>query len=676
MKKALLFLALSCAIAANTQTIEWCNIQYPASGTVNPGEALSVYARVFSNTVTNAVGQGANIEAQIGYSVESTDPALWTNGIWVNAVYVNDDGSNDEYKGDIKVNEVGTYYYASRFRYNGGAWKYGGYNAGFWDGATNVSGQLTIIDNVAPLDLYYKTGWDTSKMFVIHFNEKIKAGTGNILIKNYSTDAIAQTIDIASPDKIKIYDSTLVIKYSGLTAATTYYITMISGVIEDLSTNDYAGNSNKEYWKFTCHNYIYSSPPTAWKLSPNKIDTVVRNPSFGIFFNKAIVKDTGYFRIKKTSDNSEVATISMNSDKVIVTDTSIFFSLYSLLEYNTSYYIITMGGLVTDYNGARFNNITDNTVWTFTTQCVPVAPVVTAFKPLDKSENIAVDSALTIVFNQPVMKGKGLIKIIDITAAQMFQTIDAAGVNIKDSGNKIIIMHDVFDHSRKYGIVIDSGAIKNTAGIAYKGLAQESLWTFTSAALITDPIAESIYPQNNSKNIPLDSNLVITFDQDIVKGTGSIIIKDSATNIVLQDIDMAAAAVVINKKIATIHFTGLQAGRTYYVTIPAGAFRNSLNNPFAGFSFGSWKFSTIVKSSLPDNYVAVSVFPNPMIDQAQLALPESSCNIEIINSLGQVVREISKASNIVTIEKGSMSEGLYFVKIKGEKTYITRLIVK
>ncbi len=55
---------------------------------------------------------------------------------------------NDEFMAEIgSLLEEGTYYYASRFRYNEGTYVYGGYSAnggGFWDGVNNVSGVLTV----------------------------------------------------------------------------------------------------------------------------------------------------------------------------------------------------------------------------------------------------------------------------------------------------------------------------------------------------------------------------------------------------------------------------------------------------------------------------------------------------------------------------------------------------
>lgn len=129
--------------AVSGDVVDWCNLQWPANGTIDEGGNHDVYAQVWEDGVTNSAGQGAGIEAWIGYNTEDTDPSTWTN--WVTASYNKDEGNNDEYMADIGPDlEPGTYYYASRFRLNSGVYSYGGYNGGFWDGSTNVSGVLTV----------------------------------------------------------------------------------------------------------------------------------------------------------------------------------------------------------------------------------------------------------------------------------------------------------------------------------------------------------------------------------------------------------------------------------------------------------------------------------------------------------------------------------------------------
>jgi hypothetical protein len=126
--------------------IDWVNLQWPPNANINEGESTTVYAQIYTDGVTNLPGQGLGVEAWIGFSSDDTDPSTWTN--WVQASYNTDQGNNDEYQADIGGTlNVGTYYFASRFQLDGGAFAYGGYNiggGGFWDGTTNVSGVLTV----------------------------------------------------------------------------------------------------------------------------------------------------------------------------------------------------------------------------------------------------------------------------------------------------------------------------------------------------------------------------------------------------------------------------------------------------------------------------------------------------------------------------------------------------
>ncbi len=124
-------------------TINWCNLQYPTSGSINPGVSFDVFAQVYVPGITDQAGQGTGIQAWIGYSNTNTNPDTWTN--WVPASYNTDFGNNDEYKADIGTGlPTGSYYYASRFQLNGGIYYYGGYNNGFWDGTNNISGTLSV----------------------------------------------------------------------------------------------------------------------------------------------------------------------------------------------------------------------------------------------------------------------------------------------------------------------------------------------------------------------------------------------------------------------------------------------------------------------------------------------------------------------------------------------------
>jgi hypothetical protein len=139
--------------------ISWTNLQNPDSGTIELGQEFNVFARVFANGITNDPGQGAGIQAWIGYSASNTNPDTWTD--WIAATYSGDAASSDEYVANLgaSITELGTFYYASRFQLDAQNYVYGGYSAGgggFWDGTDNVSGVLTVTEEALSFPVFFK----------------------------------------------------------------------------------------------------------------------------------------------------------------------------------------------------------------------------------------------------------------------------------------------------------------------------------------------------------------------------------------------------------------------------------------------------------------------------------------------------------------------------------------
>lgn len=135
--------------AFTAATVDWANLQWPPNGTITKGDPFNVYGQIYEAGVTEPAGQGAGVNAWVGYSTTNTDPATWTN--WIPATYntAGPASNNDEYFADLGavIPAPGTYYYATRFNVSGGAFYYGGYNAaggGAWDGTNNVNGVLTV----------------------------------------------------------------------------------------------------------------------------------------------------------------------------------------------------------------------------------------------------------------------------------------------------------------------------------------------------------------------------------------------------------------------------------------------------------------------------------------------------------------------------------------------------
>jgi hypothetical protein len=142
----------SYTVAAPPPAITWANLQYPASGAIETGQAFDVFGQALIPGVTGQTTAAPGLQAWVGYSITNTNPNTWTN--WVVGTYNAASGNNDEFKADLGtvITAQGTYYYATRFQLNADAYVYGGYNGGFWDGTVNISGTLTVTDPVVAPD--------------------------------------------------------------------------------------------------------------------------------------------------------------------------------------------------------------------------------------------------------------------------------------------------------------------------------------------------------------------------------------------------------------------------------------------------------------------------------------------------------------------------------------------
>jgi hypothetical protein len=79
----------------------------------------------------------------VGYSSTDGNPNTFTN--WIPATFNNESGNNDEYQANLGADLLpGTYYYATRYQLNGGAFVYGATNFGFWNGTDKINGVLTV----------------------------------------------------------------------------------------------------------------------------------------------------------------------------------------------------------------------------------------------------------------------------------------------------------------------------------------------------------------------------------------------------------------------------------------------------------------------------------------------------------------------------------------------------
>ena len=103
---------------------EWGNLQWPYSTRSEPQkESEDIYGQVFHPGITEGIGQGAGIFAQLGFGPRGVMP-LDSSWLFFDAVYNGDSGNNDEYKAKLTINNAGHFAYTYRYSFDKTNWLY------------------------------------------------------------------------------------------------------------------------------------------------------------------------------------------------------------------------------------------------------------------------------------------------------------------------------------------------------------------------------------------------------------------------------------------------------------------------------------------------------------------------------------------------------------------------
>ena len=140
------------------------------------------------------------------------------------------------------------------------------------------------------------------------------------------------------------------------------------------------------------------------------------------------------------------------------------------------------------------------------------------------------------------------------------------------------------------------------------------------------PILLTLSPINNSKNISITTNLIIKLSENIIKGTGNILIKKSSDNSIIDSVNVTSNLVNITNTTVTINPTKtLDFDTEYYIEIPSTALYDTVFNPFIGITnSSSWRFRTVSNQSA----IITGLTARQTINDNEVIQPFSSVTIE------------------------------------------------
>jgi hypothetical protein len=230
---------------------------------------------------------------------------------------------------------------------------------------------------------------------------------------------------------------------------------------------------------------------------------------------------------------------------------------------------------------------------------VPTPPQISSLTPAHLSSGHLPTDNLSITFDENVAFGTGNITIRQDGGAHV-ETYDVTnpGANLSLSGDTLTInpTGDLNTFTTYY-VEIDNTAIEDLDGAAFAGISGDGTWRFTTGEPdTTDPQIQTLSPTHGALDIAIDTNLTITFTEDVVFDIGSIVLRENGGSAVETfDVGNPPAGLTLNGATVTINPSNdLALGTTYYVEIPATAIDDLAGNPFDGISgSGTWSFTTI-----------------------------------------------------------------------------------
>ncbi len=558
--------------------------------------------------------------------------------------------------------------------------------------------------SVSPAD--DSTGVHPRANLVIEFSESVVAVEGSIILKKASDDSTVETFSVTSARVSGAGTDTITIDpTASLLGSSEYYVLIDETAFEDGNGNFYAGISSPTTWSFTtavvneirtCEELqAMNDAPTAHYILMQNINcsqTVTWNDGAGF---TGIGLPT-YFSGSLNGNGYAVHDLYMNASG----GTLGFFRFLTGTVHNLGLVNVNITG-TSGYVGALAGAILSGSV---VEQVYATGSVTgTAYNGglIGRTEFGDVrDVYSRVVVNGSSLNG-GLVGLP--TNNTPFTNAYATGAVNSGSPSGMMghlgsgVFTNLFYDSQTTGASDDSGKGKPKTTLQMKNVA-----TFTDTATVgltsawdfvgnpnndtgnqdiwnidpeinngypffnwqefdtTAPTTQTLSPADDAEDVAVNTNLVITFNEPVVVGSGNISLYKTVGDVLVEAIVVGSGQVTGNAtNTITVNPTAdLQNGTQYYVRIDATAFDDTSVNSFAGIvDSTTWSFTTV---SAPEPE------PTPVVQNRPGAVPlhvlvEINKQIALENALNEMKRQeeiVQPAVSNTTVSKPIFTRNL------------------
>ena len=239
-----------------------------------------------------------------------------------------------------------------------------------------------------------------------------------------------------------------------------------------------------------------SAPALGSSVPADNATNVATDANIVLNFNEAVDVETGNITIKKTSDNSTVATIDVTSGQVSGSGTSqiTINPTSDLPAGETELYVLIDASAFDNSGSLSYAGISSTTALSFTTATLPsnTNPSLSSSSPSDNATDVALDANIVLNFSENVDVETGNITIKKTSDNSTFETIDVTSSNVTGTGSTQITINPSsnFDDEVEYYVLIDATAFDDSESGSYAGISSTTALSFTTGK--SDPTNDKV----------------------------------------------------------------------------------------------------------------------------------------------------------------------------------------
>ena len=369
-------------------------------------------------------------------------------------------------------------------------------------------------------------------------------------------------------------------------------------------------------------------------------------------YNQAVIKGEGVITLLTYLPSvGKRVTIAIDDAQVSIVSNVVTIDPPIDLDMGISYILTIPAGVFLSAAGG--NAIPADTLFFSTAPAIDItAPAISAAMSVGGATDLSANADIIVTFDEPVVKGSGEIILTPTVGAPITIAVTDPRVTIVGGVVTIDPMADLAVGT-SYTLTIPAGAFIDASGNSSPPDTQSFM---TAPALdTTPPMLSSSVPANNATDVNASANIVLTYDEAVQKGSGSITLQPTGGTVVT--IPISTAQVSVAGSVVTINpTTDLLAGTSYTLMVPAGVI-----DDLAGNSAGSFilNFATAaaldttpptINSSAPTSGATINAFDNIVLMYSE-ALQKGSGSITL-QPLGGTLVTIPISSAQVSVVAG------------------------